>query len=93
MSCVNCFTQFIIQDTKALREKETLPVSLNTYLQPQPEWLCFESCHTLEEVSKGIWFQDIHWFSIHQHVHVSLWTAPATGFKGIKNPKPWSGAA
>lgn len=69
-SCVSCFTQFIMQDMKALWEKETTPVSPNTYLLPQPEWLCFESSHAVEEVSKGICFQNIPWFLISQHVHV-----------------------
>lgn len=72
-SCVSYFTQFVIQDTKALWEKvATPPVSPNAYLLPQPEWLCFESCHSLEEVSKGICFQNARWFLINQHVHVFL---------------------
>lgn len=83
---VSSFTQSVIHDPKALWEKETPPVSPNTYLLPQPEWLCLVSCQTLEEASKGICFQNTERFLRNQHVHVFLWPVPATGFKDKKTP-------
>lgn len=88
-SGVSSFTP-VLQDPKALWEKETPPVSPSTYLPPQPEWLCLGSCHTLEEASIGICFQNTDRFLRNQHVHVFFWPVPATGVKGKENP--WSGA-
>lgn len=78
---VSSFTQSVIQDPKTLREKESRP---NTYLPPQPEWLCLVSCNILEEASKGICFQNTEKFLRNQHVHVFLWPVPAIGFETKK---------